>query len=114
MVALCAAQAEQSTIELPLPPGAAEQEPYGLLTYTLAEILRTARSPLTYRELAQRIQRAYIKAGRTTPTPLLEGEGVSLLDLLLVLIVGGSIVARASRSPRPQKVGASTPARYKA
>jgi hypothetical protein len=74
IVALYAAQPEQSTVELPLPQGAEEPQRYGLLTFTLNGVLREAQGTLTYRELAQRVQRDYVKSGRTGPTPLLEGK----------------------------------------
>ncbi|HWA98944.1 MAG TPA: caspase family protein [Pirellulales bacterium] len=73
IAAIYAAQPEQSTIELPLPVDAENGTPHGLLTFTLSKVLREARSPMSYRELAERIQADYARQGRNTPTPLLEG-----------------------------------------
>ena len=51
---------------------------YGLLSYTIASVLTEAAEnsskPITYNELAKRIQAHYTAWGRTSPTPLIEGE----------------------------------------
>jgi len=76
LVAIYAAQPHETTPEKKLP---SEAEPsarkyYGLLTFTIADILgRTARK-LTYNELVQAVQTRYITAGRRAPTPLIEGS----------------------------------------
>ncbi len=74
IVALYAAQPEQSTIELPLPPEASQPERFGLLTFVVNKVLTEADAPLTYRELAQRLETQYVQWGRTSPTPVLEGR----------------------------------------
>jgi len=73
IVALYAAQSTEPTVEKPLPPDADDAKPYGLLTYVVNQVLTQASSPLTYRELAQRVHQQYAIWGRTYPTPLLEG-----------------------------------------
>jgi len=52
IVALYAAQSYETAPELPFPEDAPDREYHGLLTYTLCRILQAARSPMTYRELA--------------------------------------------------------------
>ncbi len=71
---LYASQPEQSTIEMVLPPDNPRLQKYGVLTYTVNEVLTQARGKLTYRELAQRIQAAYTRSGKALPTPFLEGQ----------------------------------------
>jgi hypothetical protein len=73
LVALYAAQPHEPTIELPMPPDAKRGQRYGLLTYTVCQLITQAQSPLSYRELAQRVQSQYVQWGLVSPTPLLEG-----------------------------------------
>jgi hypothetical protein len=74
LVGLYAAQPHEPTIELPMPPEAKLLgQRYGLLTYTVCQLITQAQSPLTYRELAQRVQSQYVQWGLVSPTPLLEG-----------------------------------------
>ncbi len=74
VVILYACQSTETTVERPLPIGAAHARPYGLLTFTLNQVLTQADEPLTYLELAQRVQGQYSGWGRSFPTPLLEGK----------------------------------------
>jgi len=74
IVALYAAQPEQSTIELPLPPDSDQPEQYGLLTFVVNKVLRESPGTLTYRELAHRIETQYAQWGRAMPTPAIEGR----------------------------------------
>jgi hypothetical protein len=69
-----ACQSTETTVEKPMPAGASDARPYGLLTFTLNQILTQAKEPLTYLELAQRVQGQYSGWGRSFPTPLLEGK----------------------------------------
>jgi hypothetical protein len=71
---LYACQSTETTIEAKLPAVAADSKPYGLLTFTLAEVLTRAEAPLTHLELVQRIQGEYVNLGRQSPTPLVEGK----------------------------------------
>jgi hypothetical protein len=48
---------------------------YGLFTSTMSEVLKQARSTLTYRELAERITERYRTLNRIAPTPMFEGTG---------------------------------------
>ncbi len=74
LVALYASQADEVTVERRFPPGNSEGKSYGLLTYTLNQVLRQSITPLTYRELVARIHGRYVQMGRTFPTPMLEGD----------------------------------------
>lgn len=74
IVALYAAQPEQSTIELPLPPESDSPQRYGLLTFVLNKVLAESIAPITYRELAQRIETQYAQWGKVMPTPVIEGR----------------------------------------
>ena len=74
LVATYATQAHEAAPEKPLP--AKESPWYGLFTYTLAEVLHQSRSPLTYRELVERVHARYRGSGRSGPTPLIEGGGL--------------------------------------
>lgn len=74
IVAFYAAQPHEPTVEKTLPPDANPRTRYGLLTYTLNQVLMQASAPITYRELAQRIHEHYAASGRTSPTPLIEGS----------------------------------------
>ena len=73
LVAITAAQADEPAVEKRLPPEGASRQYYGLLTYTLDQILTQAKAALTYRQLVQRVHAQYIAWGRVFPTPLLEG-----------------------------------------
>lgn len=76
LVVIYASQSNETTPERRLPTGSpkSEQKYYGLLTYTICEILSESRRNLTYGELAQAVQTRYIAMGRRAPTPLLEGS----------------------------------------
>jgi hypothetical protein len=76
VVALYAAQSSEPTIERPLPPDGEQRQRYGLLTYTINQVLVQAQSPITYRELTQRVHSQYTRWQRTYPTPMLEGTHV--------------------------------------
>ena len=71
LVAFFACQPDETTPEKSLPlPG---DDCHGLFTFTLVEALERARSPLTYRELAEQVYIAYRAEGRRGPTPMVEG-----------------------------------------
>ena len=74
LVALYAAQSNEVTVEKSLPVDSPDRKRYGLLTFTVNQILRQARTPLTYNELIQRIHAQYVEWGRTAPTPMVEGR----------------------------------------
>jgi hypothetical protein len=77
LVAMYAAQSTEPTVERPLPDEAevSQRLPYGLLSFTINQILTRATTPLTYRELTLRVQQQYTAWGRVFPTPLIEGDG---------------------------------------
>lgn len=74
LVAIYAAQRTEPTVERPLPPKSADAKPYGILTYSLVQIVSNSPKPITYTELVQRIQAQYIEWERSFPTPLVEGK----------------------------------------
>jgi Caspase domain len=77
IVAIYACQDKEVTIERVLPKAGGDGKEYGILTYSLCKILTEAteksKEPITYNELARRIQGQYVQWGRTAPTPLIEG-----------------------------------------
>ena len=74
VVAIYAAQSSEVTVEKLLPMEGQDRKPYGLLTYTMNQILTRSTRPLTYRELVRQIQTQYVGSGRTFPTPMIEGQ----------------------------------------
>ena len=74
VVAIYAAQSSEVTVEKLLPAEGQDRKPYGLLTYTMNQILIRSTRPMTYRELVRQIQTQYVGAGRTFPTPMIEGK----------------------------------------
>lgn len=75
LAAIYACRSSEATVELPLPRESPRAKPYGLLTYSLCQILIGSKSSLTYRELVQRIRQNYDYMDRDFPTPLVEGSG---------------------------------------
>ena len=73
IVAIYAAQPHETTPERLMPDQGDNRKYYGLLTWTICEVLSGTRSGLTYSELAQAIQNRYVCMGRRSPTPLIEG-----------------------------------------
>jgi hypothetical protein len=76
LVVIAAAQPFEPTPELPLPESNPQASRHGLFSYTLAQVLQQRQSPLTYRELAERVHARYRSMGRFTPTPLLAGDSI--------------------------------------
>ncbi len=78
IIAFYAAQPTEVTLERALPPKGGDGKVYGLFTYAICEVLtkatETSSKPLTYRELAQRVQAQYEVWGRKAPTPMIEGD----------------------------------------
>lgn len=74
VIAIYAAQSSEATVERLLPSEGQDRKPYGLLTYTLAQILSRSTEPMTCRELVQQIQTRYAGSGRSAPTPMIEGK----------------------------------------
>ena len=77
MVAIYAAQNSEVTLEREMPPMTENGTVHGLLTYTIVMVMTEAfehsKQPITYAELARRIQGQYVAWGRSFPTPLIEG-----------------------------------------
>lgn len=82
LVAMYAAQSTEPTVERLLPYDAepAQQRAYGLLSFTINQILTRATAPLTYRELTLRVQQQYTAWGRSFPTPLIESTPLTVGD----------------------------------
>ena len=74
VVAIYAAQSTEATVEQLLPSDGQDRKPYGLLTYTMSQILSRSTHSMTYRELVRQIQAQYVGWGRSTPTPMIEGR----------------------------------------
>ena len=74
VIAIYAAQSSEATVEQLLPLNGPDRKPYGLLTYTMNQVLSRSTRPLTYRELVRQIQTQYLGAGRSFPTPMIEGQ----------------------------------------
>jgi len=74
LVAICACRSDQTEPEGPYPEDGSAREYHGLLTFTLCEVLTQAATPLTYRELTQRIAATYAAQGRSYPMPLVKGK----------------------------------------
>lgn len=79
--ALYACQADEVTVERPLPRESEDAQYHGLLTFALAKILTESSGAITYRELAERIHAQYLQWGGMLPTPLLEGSNRDLAVL---------------------------------
>jgi hypothetical protein len=92
VVVLYACQSTEYAVELPLPAGATDCKPYGLLTFTINQILARTEEPLTYLELAQRVQSQYSRLGRNCPTPVLEGKDQNREVLGLMEHPGRSLI----------------------
>jgi hypothetical protein len=78
LVAVYACREHEQEPESPQPPDGSPEQYYGLLTYSVVEILTksaASKTPLTYRELVQRIQVRYAARPQGYPTPLVEGKG---------------------------------------
>lgn len=74
IAALYAAQTIEPTPEKALPH--AKGPVHGLFTYTLVEVLEQSTTPMTYRDLAERVIDRYRALGRIGPTPGFEGGGL--------------------------------------
>jgi hypothetical protein len=79
LIALYACEPQETTSENRLP---GKDDPWhGLLTYTLCQELRQARTTLTYRELWRNLRLRYEADGRYHPRPLVEFAGQKRLVL---------------------------------
>ncbi len=74
MVAIYAAQPGEPTFEMGLPQNSEKSKSYGLLTYTINEVLTSSHGPLTYRQLVEGVYSRYAAMGRRSPTPMIEGH----------------------------------------
>ena len=78
LVAIAAAQPSEPEVEREMPPRTDGNPVYGMLSYTMTQILTEAaqngKAGITYRELTNRILIQYGAWGRTSPTPMVEGD----------------------------------------
>ncbi|HJT75575.1 MAG TPA: caspase family protein, partial [Gemmataceae bacterium] len=77
LVAIYAAMTSEETVEKPMPDG----KSYGLLSYTICQILSRAREPLSYRTLVRLVDSQYRGMGRKFPTPLVDGPDADAVIL---------------------------------
>jgi hypothetical protein len=96
LVAIYAALSSEPTVELPLPyeTNEGQRKPYGLLTFTISQILTRATSTLSYGELIERIGQQYRAWGRRSPTPQAEGDGMA--EGVLSIARGGALPGASS------------------
>ncbi len=73
VIAIYASQSSEATVEKLLPVEGQDRRPYGLLTYTMNQVLSRSSRPLSYRELVRQVQLQYLGGGRSFPTPMIEG-----------------------------------------
>ena len=72
---LYACQSTETTVEKRLPVDAPDGKSYGLMTFTINQVLTRAEEPLTYLELAQRVQSQYQRLGPELPDPHARRQG---------------------------------------
>jgi len=74
IAALYAAKSTETTPEMRLPNS--DSDAHGLFTYRLNEVLQQATGAITYRDLVERVIKAYVANSRAGPTPGFEGGGL--------------------------------------
>jgi len=74
---LYACQPDEVTFEERVIANDAKSPVMGLLTRALGEILLTASTELSYRELHGRIRKFYASSGRSSPNPIVEGAAIN-------------------------------------
>lgn len=74
LVAIYAARPFEPTIEDRFPRDSPAAKRYGLLTFTMVQVLTESPRPLTYLEVAQKIDARYRQMGRNGPVPGVEGK----------------------------------------
>lgn len=74
LIAISAARSRETTPEGRFPSTGGEIR--GLLSYHLVRILGSADAAITYRELMERVVRAYRSSGYAYPTPVMEGDAL--------------------------------------
>ncbi len=78
LVAMFACREYETTPESPQPPDSVTAKYHGLLTYSIVSGLEKSAAsgtPLTYRELMQRVQASYLARPQGAPTPTVDGVG---------------------------------------
>ncbi len=78
LVATFACREFETTPESRMPAGSPKAQSHGLLTYSVVSALEQSASsvsPLTYRELMQRVQASYLTRPQGSPAPSMDGVG---------------------------------------
>lgn len=70
-----AAQSNETAPEMRLPDGAADRKPYGVFTFSLAQVI-AANPGISYRQAGERVLQLYAARNTRSPTPLFEGSGL--------------------------------------
>jgi Caspase domain/Domain of unknown function (DUF4384) len=70
-----AAQTTETTPEKRLPEGHPDRKPYGVFTYTLAQVL-TSNPGISYRQAAERVLQMYSAQNMRAVTPVFEGSAM--------------------------------------
>jgi hypothetical protein len=70
-----AAQTTETTPEKRLPEGHPDRKPYGVFTFTLAQVL-TSNPGISYRQAAERVLQMYSAQNLRTVTPVFEGSAM--------------------------------------
>ncbi|MBP1682155.1 MAG: peptidase caspase catalytic subunit p20 [Proteobacteria bacterium] len=70
-----AAQSNETAPEMRLPDGAADRKPYGVFTFSLAQVI-AANPGISYRQAGERVLQLYAARNTRNPTPLFEGSGL--------------------------------------
>ena len=91
-----AAQSNETAPEMRLPEGAVDRKPFGVFTFTLAQVI-AANPNISYRQAGERILQLYAAKNLRSPTPLFEGSG---LDARLFGQKPGEIVRQWSVVPK--------------
>ena len=70
-----AAQSNETAPEMRLPDGVADRKPYGVFTFSLAQVI-AANPGISYRQAGERVLQLYAARNTRNPTPLFEGSGL--------------------------------------
>lgn len=76
-----AAQGSEATGEMQLPRSDAAARRHGLFSFVLTQLLEQARSPMTYRQLAEALLASYRTNPNARVTPVFAGNGLDALVL---------------------------------
>lgn len=85
-VGFFAAQSDETTPDGFLEPGTGKKRKWGLLTYTVCQVIKESQGPITYREMGQLIHKKYqyyrnAQIGTNVPTPAMSGTDLDRVFL---------------------------------